>query len=171
MMTPHYQPEPVAAYRRRLATAFAACGVDLDARVLLCRRVSQAEWLAMAADADFGLDSFRWSGGNTSLEMFWYDTPIVTLPGALMRSRHTLAMLERMELPQLVAGDADDYVRIAVELATSADFRAEMRGLIRERKHRLYDDRAVVDAFIAFCREQAGRGRVRRLARDGRASA
>jgi predicted O-linked N-acetylglucosamine transferase (SPINDLY family) len=166
LMTPYFLETPVRRFRERLRRAFAAEGVALDPRLAICRWVTQAEWLGLASIADFGLDAFDWSGGNTSLEMFWYDVPIVTLPGALMRGRHTLAMLERMELPQLIARDADDYVRIAVELATSADFRAEMRGLIRERKHRLYDDRAVVDAFVAFCAEHAAKGRERRLARD-----
>jgi len=166
LMTPYFLETPVQRWRGRLGRAFAAEGVALDPRLAICRWVSQAEWLGLARIADFGLDAFDWSGGNTSLEMFWYDTPIVTLPGALMRGRHTLAMLERMELAQLIARDADDYVRIAVELATSTDFRAETSGLIRERKHRLYDDRAVVEAFVAFCAEHASGGRERRLARD-----
>ena len=166
LMTPYFLEAPVRRFRDRLGRAFEAEGVALDARLPLCRWVSQAEWLGLAEVADFGLDAFDWSGGNTSLEMFWYDTPIVTLPGALMRGRHTLAMLERMELPQLVARDEDDYVRIAVELATSSDFRAEMSGKIRERKHRLYEDRSVVEAFVAFCAGHATAGRERRLARD-----
>jgi predicted O-linked N-acetylglucosamine transferase (SPINDLY family) len=169
-MTPHFLEPPVRRYRERLARAFAAEGVELDQRLRLCRWVTQAEWLGVAQAADFALDAFDWSGGNTSLEMFWYDTPIVTLPGALMRGRHTMAMLASMELPQLIARDADDYVRIAIELANSADFRAEMRGRIAERKHRLYDDRAVVDAFAAFCTEQALLGRERRLSRDASAA-
>jgi predicted O-linked N-acetylglucosamine transferase (SPINDLY family) len=168
LMTPYFNEDPVRRHRERLGRAFAVEGVTLDSRLAICRWVSQPEWLGLARIADFALDAFDWSGGNTSLEMFWFDTPIVTLPGELMRGRHTMAMLEQMELPQLIARDVDDYVRIAVELATSADFRAEMRGLIRERKHRLYDDRTVVEAFVRFCAEQAATGRERRLARDAR---
>jgi predicted O-linked N-acetylglucosamine transferase (SPINDLY family) len=168
LMTPYFNEDPVRRHRERLGRAFAVEGVALDSRLAICRWVSQPEWLGLARIADFALDAFDWSGGNTSLEMFWFDTPIVTLPGELMRGRHTMAMLEQMELPQLIARDVDDYVRIAVELATSADFRAEMRGLVRERKHRLYDDRTVVDAFVRFCAEQAATGRERRLARDAR---
>ena len=171
LMTPYFNEVPVRRYRERLGRAFADEGVALETRLAICRWVSQPEWLGLARIADFALDAFDWSGGNTSLEMFWYDTPIVTLPGALMRGRHTMAMLERMELRQLIARDADDYVRIAVDLATSADFRTEMSGLIRERKHRLYDDRDVVDAFVSFCAQHAAAGRERRLARDAGSAA
>jgi predicted O-linked N-acetylglucosamine transferase (SPINDLY family)/cytochrome c-type biogenesis protein CcmH/NrfG len=163
-MTPYFQPAPVARWRARLGRAFAARGLSLDDRVRLFRWLSQAEWLGLAREADFALDAFDWSGGNTSLEMFWYDTPIVTLPGRLMRARHTMAMLERMELPQLIARDEDDYVRIATTLALSADFRAEMRERIRERKHRLYEDRTVVEAFVGFCAQEGGPARQHRLA-------
>jgi predicted O-linked N-acetylglucosamine transferase (SPINDLY family) len=79
--------------------------------------------------------------------MFWFDTPIVTLPGDLMRGRHTMAMLRIMELPELIAHDEDDYVRIATELGNSSDFRATMRGRIAERKHRLFDGHATLEAF------------------------
>jgi hypothetical protein len=41
-----------------------------------------------------------------------------------------------------------------------------MSGKIRERKHRLYEDRSVVEAFVAFCAGHAAAGRERRLARD-----
>jgi predicted O-linked N-acetylglucosamine transferase (SPINDLY family) len=170
LMTPYFLDAPVRRFRERLGRAFEAEHVALDPRLQVCRWVSQAEWLGLAQASDFGLDAFGWSGGNTSLEMFWYDTPIVTLPGQLMRGRHTMAMLECMELPELIARDEEDYVRIAVELATSADFRAEMRGRIRERKHRLYDDQRVVDAFVAFCENHAAAGRTSRLARDADSS-
>lgn len=154
-MTPFYRDTEIDRLRERLGRACAHHGVALESRLTLCRWLGQDEWLGVAKRADFALDSFRWSGGNTSLEMFAFDTPIVTLPGAMMRGRHTFAMLRIMELTELIAEDADDYVRIAIQLARSADFRAEMRGRIAERKHRLFDDRRVVDAFGRFVLAQA----------------
>jgi len=162
--TPYSIPVPITRWRQRLGVAFLAAGVNLDQRIALCRWLSQSEWLGVAREADFALDSFRWSGGNTSLEMFAFDTPIVTLPGSLMRSRHTAAMLTLMEIPELIARDADDYVEIAVRLAGDVEFRSLMRERIGARKQRLYNDRRVVDAFTAFVTEQAQRGRCQRLA-------
>ncbi len=73
-----------------------------------------------------------------------------------MRSRHTAAMLRVLELDQLVARDLGEYVSIAVELGRSTDFRAEIRGRIRERKHRLYEDRSVVSALAEFLLSNSG---------------
>jgi protein O-GlcNAc transferase len=114
-------------------------------------RLPRAAWLALAAQLDVNLDPLGWSGGVSTLETLWFDVPTVTLPGRSMRSRHTLGMLRLLELDQrLVARDLDDYVRIAVELGRSADLRAELRGLIGERKHRLYDDPAASAALQDF---------------------
>lgn len=159
VFTPYMHRRPARAWLRRLDAAFKATGCELRSHLRYCGWVDQREWLGLVQESDFGLDSFRWSGGNTSLEMFWFDTPIVTLPGDLMRGRHTLAMLQIMELPELIAQDEDDYVHIAVELANSADFRAEMRGRIAERKQRLFDGTAVHAAFADFLVDAAGRAR------------
>lgn len=149
-LTPFFDRSVIERYLVRLRSAFDAASVDFDGRIVIQRFLGQTEWLGLAARADFALDSFRWSGGNTSLEIFAFATPIVTLPGATMRSRHTAAMLTLMDIPELIAANEDDYQRIAVTLACSADFRHEMRGRIAERKARLYNDRAVIAAFNGF---------------------
>jgi predicted O-linked N-acetylglucosamine transferase (SPINDLY family) len=158
-LTPHADPAVCAALRARLEARFAAAGLDPRHQLGIVRGLPPPEFLGLARAADVNLDSIGWSGGNTTLEILWFDTPTVTLPGRTMRTRHTAAMLTLLELPQLVASDLEDYLRIAVELGRSADFRAEMRGLVAARKHRLYDDRAVVAALTAFCTEAPGAAR------------
>jgi predicted O-linked N-acetylglucosamine transferase (SPINDLY family) len=64
-----------------------------------------------------------------------------------MRGRHTVAMLEVLDLPDLIAQDANDYIAISTRLLADHDFYAEMRRLIAERKHRLFHDRSVATAF------------------------
>jgi predicted O-linked N-acetylglucosamine transferase (SPINDLY family) len=137
--------------RERIGRGFAAAGLAAEGRVLVHPVLDRAQWFGLLGRLDVNLDPIGWSGGVTSLEMFWFDIPTVTLPGRSMRSRHTLGMLRLMELEdRLVARDVDDYVRIAVELGRSPDLRAELRGLIAERKHRLYDDVRVSAALEGF---------------------
>jgi predicted O-linked N-acetylglucosamine transferase (SPINDLY family) len=148
-------PGANAAVRERLLArirrSLAAAGVDADGRVVVHPSLDRARWFDLLSRLDVNLDPIGWSGGVTSLEMFWFDIPTVTLPGRSMRSRHTFGMLRLMELDQrLAARDLDDYVRIAVDLGRSADLRAELRGLIGERKHRLYDDPRVSRALEDF---------------------
>jgi predicted O-linked N-acetylglucosamine transferase (SPINDLY family) len=152
-LLPHSEARWREALAARIARAFAAQGIDATGRLHMLAQLSRAEYFALARGADVNLDPIGWSGGVSSFEILWFDTPTVTLPRASMRSRHTYSMLKLMELQPLIARDADDYVRIAVALGESADFRAEMRALIAERKHRLYEDRGVVDAFQQFLLE------------------
>ena len=55
---------------------------------------------------------------NTSLEAFAVGTPVVTMPTALQRGRHTFGMYTRMGIDSCIARDAAHYVSIALELGT-----------------------------------------------------
>jgi predicted O-linked N-acetylglucosamine transferase (SPINDLY family) len=72
---------------------------------------------------------------------------VVTLPTAFMRGRHTVAMLELLELPELIAKDSEDYLAISSRLLSDNSFHAEMKQKIQERKSRLFNDKSVARAF------------------------
>ncbi|MBI2396716.1 MAG: hypothetical protein HYV17_02900 [Xanthomonadales bacterium] len=131
----------------RMRPVFLAHGVDFDRRVRVVGLVTEPAFLGELWQADLVLDSLHWSGGVTALETFWGEVPILTLPGAFMRGRHTFAMLRCMELPELIADDVDDFVRRAVALSGDAEQRARLRALIATRKSRLYRADSVVAAF------------------------
>jgi predicted O-linked N-acetylglucosamine transferase (SPINDLY family) len=156
LFTPFMHRRPTIAWLRRLERAFADAGADLRRHLHFCGWVDQDEWLALVEASDFALDSFRWSGGNTTLEILALDRPVLTLPADTMRGRHTAAMLERLELPELIAADEEDFVARAVELARSPTLRAELGAKIAERKQRLYDARAVERAFAEVLSQAVG---------------
>jgi predicted O-linked N-acetylglucosamine transferase (SPINDLY family) len=49
--------------------------------------------------------------------------PVVTLPGPMMRARHTYAILTMMGIDETIASDEDDYVAIAVRFGKDGRFR------------------------------------------------
>jgi len=59
--------------------------------------------------------------------------PVVTWPQSRVVSRQTHAILNQIGLPQLSAQDADDYVRIAVDLANDRQRLADLRATLRDR--------------------------------------
>ena len=87
---------------------------------------------------------------NTSIDAFSVGTPVVTLPTGLQRGRFTQAMYRTMEIDWGVARDADDYATLAVQAATDPQRQAELRRLILERNHLLFEDRRVVAEFERF---------------------
>ena len=141
----------------RMRPVFLAHGVDFERRVRVVGQIDEAGFQQELERAHLVLDSLHWSGGVTALETFSGDTPILTLPGAFMRGRHTLAMLRLMELPELIADDVDDYVVRAVALAQDATERDRLRALVRARKHRLYRDDRVITAFAELLEREVGK--------------
>ena len=69
------------------------------------------------------------------------------------RGRQTSGMLREMQVPELVAADAGDYVARAVALIRNADARHELAGRIASRNGALFDRRDVVDAFAALLQQ------------------
>jgi len=141
----------------RMRPVFLAHGVDFARRVRVVGHIDEAGFQQELEWADLVLDSLHWSGGVTALETFSGDTPILTLPGAFMRGRHTFAMLQLLELPELIAHDVDDYVARAVALAQDATERDRLRALVRNRKHRLYRDDRIVTAFAQLLEYEVGK--------------
>lgn len=142
--------EVTLTLQRRLALAFEAEGLDAKQHCQFLPRMSQDEFFGLAKAADVVLDSMMWSGNNSSMEAFACGRPIVTLPGTMMRARHTLAMCRQMGITELVAADLDDYVDIAVRLGSEPEFHARMLEQVSANNHKLYDDPEPIEAFAAF---------------------
>jgi predicted O-linked N-acetylglucosamine transferase (SPINDLY family) len=145
-------------FRRRLGRAFAAHGRDAADHCVILPVLDQQRFVAAAGLCDVVLDSIGWSGGATSLESLTRDLPIVTLPGALMRGRHTMAMLELMGVTDTIAATLDDYVSLAAGLARDRERRMEVQKAIAGAKHRLYRDDACIAALEEFLLGAAGKG-------------
>jgi predicted O-linked N-acetylglucosamine transferase (SPINDLY family) len=103
------------------------------------------------------LDTVHFNGMNTSLEAFAIGTPVVTLPTDLQRGRHTAGMYRKMGLTQCVAKDAEDYVRIALSIATDRERRRQISNEILQRNYVLFEDMRAVREFERFFRESCSR--------------
>jgi protein O-GlcNAc transferase len=135
---------------QRLQRAFRAYGLAAEDYVLLLPELSPAEYAAYNALGDVYLDSIGWSGGNTTLEALPHGLPIVTLPGSLMRGRHTYAILQQMELHETIASSLDEYVQIAVRLGLDDRWREEVGRQVKARQERVYRDPAPIRALEAW---------------------
>lgn len=153
-ITYHRGEHVTDAFRHRLARAFTAAGLEFERFCVILPRLDGERFAALAGVCDVGLDSIGWSGGNTTLEAFLHDLPVVTLPGGLMRGRHTQAMLELMGIPDTIAESLDEYVDIAVRLARDVDWRAVIRSHIAEAKSRLYGNGSAVNALMTFLEQR-----------------
>jgi predicted O-linked N-acetylglucosamine transferase (SPINDLY family) len=139
-------PLLTAKLRARLSSACAAAGID-DARVHMLPQCDHDDYLRVSASCDVMLDTSRWSGGNTALDALACGLPIVTLPGRFMRARQSAAMLRQGGIDDLIARDAEDYVRIAAQLASDRERRDSVAGRIRAGRTAIFDDAAPIAAL------------------------
>ena len=138
-----------AVFRGRLQRAFAAAGLDWQRYCVLTPPVPHTAFPALLRAADVFLDSIGWSGCNSTLEALACDLPVVTTPTALMRGRHSAAILGCMGLAHRVAADVDGYVASAVRLADT-DERARFVAELRTGRPRVVGDLAPVRALEDF---------------------
>jgi protein O-GlcNAc transferase len=108
------------------------------------------DYWALNLASDIFLGSLGGSGFNTTLEAIACGLPVVTLPGAFMRGRHTFAILTQLDVPETIAKNKEEYVDIAVRLGQDPDWRKEVVERMSEREARLYSDKSSVIALEQF---------------------
>jgi len=86
-------------------------------------------------DVDISLDTWPYCGGNTIAEALWQGVPVVTLMGNRFSGRYGASLLTAAGCPELVAQSADDYIKIASELAHSPSrldhYRSSLRRMVQ----------------------------------------
>jgi predicted O-linked N-acetylglucosamine transferase (SPINDLY family) len=138
------------AFRERLGRAFAAFGLDADLHCVILPPLSQERFVAAVGLADVVLDTPGWSGGRSTLDCLASNPAIVTLPGPLMRGRHTTAILRQIGCEATIARSLDDYVTTAARLGRDAAWRARVRQAVTDGKSRAFRDARPVRALEAF---------------------
>ena len=143
-------PSTTDALRARLTAAFAAKGLNAARHLVFTPPVAPTDFPALLKSGDVYLDSLGWSGGNTTLEAATCGLPIITLPGAFMRGRHSAAILRQMGLDQYIAASEQAYVDLAVRLGSDTATRQEAAKLVTANRDRLFRDLNPVRALEQF---------------------
>ena len=73
---------------------------DVLDRVKFVPQQRGADFINLIAISDVMLDTTHFCGFNTTLEGFATGTPVVSLPGEFMRSRHTMSFYDKMNMPR-----------------------------------------------------------------------
>ena len=139
-------------FLRRLETAFSRFGLRMEDYVRMVPTLDAAHYRAFNQLADVFLDSIGWSGCNSTLEALACDLPVVTMPGELMRGRHTHAILKMMDITETEGRNMDEYVAIAARLAKEPDRRKEISEKIARNRRLAYRDMECIRGLEDFIR-------------------
>jgi len=83
------------------------------------------------------LDTCDWSGGNSSLEAIYFDTPIITMEGFNLRSSHTTAILKVLDLENLSSNTKSNFLLNFKKLYNEVNFYEDCINKIKKNKNKL----------------------------------
>ncbi len=138
-----YNPRLAEKVKARFARTI---GDGMD-RVRFLPTLSHLDFLTVMKLADVSLDTRPFGGGNTCWQAIAMGTPIVTWPGRFLRGRYALALYRLMGVTDTVAASAEDYVDIAVRVATDRDFRTDLEQRIEAAAPGVFADMTHVQAL------------------------
>lgn len=142
--------------RDEVARWFGDAGMPEGRLEIIAPHESRADHLAAYARIDIGLDPFPYHGTTTTCEAFHMGIPVVALEGEVHAARVGVSLLHTIGMPELIARDHEDYVRIVRDLASDPARLAQIRSTMRDRLLRspLCDAKAFADRFAAALRAE-----------------
>lgn len=123
---------PEGSTRQAMSERLRRAGCDPQ-RVVLAGRVPQSDYWRSFHEADIALDTFPYNGVTTTCDALWMGLPVVTLAGSAGAARCAASLLNAAGLPELIAQDVDEYVAIAIQLASDSNRLAALHGNLRAR--------------------------------------
>jgi predicted O-linked N-acetylglucosamine transferase (SPINDLY family) len=112
------------------------------ARIIFARRAAREAYLASLRAADLFLDTLPYNAGTTASDALWMGLPVLTRIGQAFAGRVAASLLRAVDLPALIAHDADEYIATAVRLAREP---AELAA-VKDQLRRSRDQAALFDA-------------------------
>ena len=152
------------ATRERHYKMLAGQGILADRVELIGLTPSKAEHMAVYGRVDIALDTYPYNGTTTTCDTLWMGVPVVTLAGGTHVSRVGVSLLSQVGLSELIAHSEQEYVDIAINLATNIKHLSGLRIGLRDRMANapLCDGKSITDTleqqyrevWQAWCAEQ-----------------
>lgn len=122
-----------AVHREMLAARMEKFGIAADRLDLSPGETDHAAHMQRYREVDIALDTFPYNGTTTTCDALWMGVPVVAIAGNRHAARVGSSLLKAAGLDELVADDIDDYVDLAIGLATDVGRLAALHGSLRER--------------------------------------
>ena len=122
--------------RANLVKAFEAEGIEAGRIEFFDNHDNKINFQACYDCIDISLDTTPLTGGTTSVDCLDMGVPLVSLRGPAMHQRLSHAILTHADVPELSVETEEDYINLAVALASDperlCDYRQNLRQKLRE---------------------------------------
>lgn len=140
-----------------LTKAADAAGVN-PSRLVYALPLPKHKHLSRLRFADLILDSFIYNAHTTATDALWAGVPIVTRTGETFASRVATSLLRAVGLSELATQNEQDYVSLAVQLATNHERLAHLKSVLRNPTQKsLFDTARYVGNLDAAYKEMFAR--------------
>lgn len=109
-----------------------AAGISPERIVFIPTGTSEAMARARYRLMDIVLDTFPYTGGDTTMAALDMAVPLVTLCGTRQSERMTYSILKHLGVEDGIANSEDEFIEIACRLALDPDKRAHISAKIRQ---------------------------------------
>jgi protein O-GlcNAc transferase len=103
-------------------------------------RVSSEKFLQLLKISDVLLHPFPFDGSRTAADGIGMGIPFVTLPAEYLKGRMGASLIRTLDIPELVAKNMSDYIRIASELSCDRRFFASVKRKLQDRAGLIWED-------------------------------
>ncbi|MBU3729012.1 MAG: tetratricopeptide repeat protein [Phycisphaerales bacterium] len=122
-----------ASARARLLERMSRAGIPAERVETVPYTATVDDHLALYRKVHVALDTTPYNGTTTTCEALWMGVPVVAVAGDRHAARVGMSILAAAGLPELVAADAECFVRIAAGLARDRARLGELRSGLRDR--------------------------------------
>ena len=119
-----------------ITRVFDQYGIPSERLIVMDTLKGRGDILALNRIADIYLDALPYNGATSLLDPLQEAVPPVVVDGRELRFAQGAAILRELGAPELIAGDEEGYIRLAMRLATDCGMREATRRLIREQMGR-----------------------------------
>ncbi|AVH64259.1 glycosyltransferase [Nostoc sp. 'Peltigera membranacea cyanobiont' N6] len=126
---------PKKAFVNHLNKVFSKYGIPADQLIVLDpqpvpNREEVKEYFKIA---DVYLDSFPFAGTTSLIEPLQVNLPVIARRGTSFRSAMGAAMVQALDVPDLVADSEDSYIHLAIALGNNPKLRQQKSAQIKEK--------------------------------------
>src|SRR5205085_277698 len=121
------------ATRSIASQLLASAGIALERVHLTGWAGATSDHLALYNEIDVSLDSYPYHGTTTTCESLWMGVPVVTIVGDKHASRVGASLLTAIGHTEWIAHSPDEYVNVALKLASDPDSLRGLRSGLRQQ--------------------------------------
>ncbi|MBD2243636.1 glycosyltransferase [Nostoc sp. FACHB-888] len=126
---------PKKAFVNHLNKVFLKHGITADRLIVLDPQPvpNRQDVKAYFSIADVYLDSFPFAGTTSLIEPLQVNLPVIARQGNSFRSAMGAAMIQTLNIPDLVADSGESYIQLAIALGTDPELRQQKSAQIKEK--------------------------------------